>query len=168
MIKGLCTVSTGSVVNLLIDGEMPKVGHYYYLESATEGTTAQNKTFHALTMEYFNSGQSSYDAANYADFKNQIKRHLGAGFDGFVYIGVAHESDGPGHFKMFDVKKESEIPLAIKKDPYMKDMIRGKLKSWSSYTKKQRKNTIDNVISEMHQAGINTPKFEEILAGMNK
>lgn len=162
MIKGLCTVSTGSVVNLLIDGEMPKVGHYYYLESATEGTTAQNKTFHALTMEYFNSGQSSYDAANYADFKNQIKRHLGQGFECYIYATF----DDDMNVIIKEVKTAEDIPSSIKNSEIYKDQIRGKLKSWSDYTKKQRKNTIDNVISEMHQAGINTPKFEEILKGM--
>jgi hypothetical protein len=168
MIKGLCTVSTGSVVNLLVEGELPEVGHYYYLESATEGTSAQNKTFHALVMEYFKSGQHSYDCSDFADFKNQIKRHLGAGFEGFVYIDIkTDKKTGKTHYKMFDVKKIEQIPLYIREDPDMKDMIRGKLKSWSNYTKKQRKNTIDNVISEMHQAGVNTPKFEEILKGLS-
>jgi hypothetical protein len=168
--KGLCTVSSGDVVNILVTGnDMPEVGRYYNLEDAIEGTAAQNRTFHALTMEYFKSGHSSYDADNYADFKNQIKRHLGQGFEGFVYIDtvVNKNRDGGAHYKMYDVKKLDEIPLYIREDSHMKDMIRGKLKSWSDYTKKQRKNCIDNVINEMLQCGINTAKFQEILKGMN-
>jgi hypothetical protein len=166
--KALVTVASGETVQMLMTGgELPVVGAYYTLEDAIEGTAAQNRTFHALTMEYFKSGQSSYDADNYADFKNQIKRHLGAGFDGFVYVGIAHEADGHGHPKMFEVKRIDDIPVTIKNDKYMADMIRGKLKSWSCYTKKQRKNCIDNVINEMLQAGINTKKFQEILKGMN-
>ena len=175
MIKGLVTVSSGNVVNLLVDGELPEVGAYYYLESATHGTSAQNKTFHALTLEYFNSGQSSYDADNYADFKNMIKRHLGAGFEGFIFVEMEqYEYPGYGNKRetgerpiIKDAKKREDIPEHVLNDPAMKTMIRGKLKSWSSYTKKQRKETIDNVISEMLQAGVNTKKFEEIMKGLS-
>jgi hypothetical protein len=170
MIKALVTVATNETVQLLITGgELPVVGAYYTLEDAVEGTAAQNRTFHALTLEYFKSGQSSYDADNYADFKNQIKRHLGEGFDGYVYIDVVLVGDNfdISHYKMYDVKNKSDIPEHVIRDPHMKDMIRGKLKSWSCYTKKQRKNCIDAVINEMLQAGINTKKFQEILKGMN-
>ena len=168
--KALCTVASGEAVQLLITGgDLPEVGAYYNLEHAIDGTSAQNKTFHALVMEYFYSGQSSYSADNFAAFKNQIKRQLGAGFDGFVYIDVQNNKnrDGKAHYKMFDVKKLEEIPLYIREDDHMKDMIRGKLKSWSDYTKKQRKTTIDNVINEMLQAEIKTTKFQEILKGIN-
>lgn len=161
MIKGLCTISTGSVVNLLVEGELPEVGHYYFLESATEGTSAQNKTFHALTLEYFKSGQSSYDADNYDDFKNIIKRHLGAGFDGFVFAEILFDKPVLRH-----AKTKEDIPEYIRNDPNFKDMIFGKLKSWADYTKTQRRTTIDNVINEMFQCGINTNKFQEILKGM--
>ncbi len=68
---------------------------------------------------------------------------------------------------MYDVKDKTEIPIDILENENMKDMIRGKLKSWSDYTKKQRKETIDNLISEMLQAGINSNKFQEIMKGMN-
>lgn len=165
MIKGLCTVSTGSVVNLLVsEGELPEVGKYYTLEDAVNGTLAQNRTFHALTLEYFKSGQSSYDADNYADFKNQIKRHLGEGFDLFIYVTV--NDDGIPVIK--EATTQNDIPVDVKNSALFKDQIRGKLKSWSDYTKKQRKKCIDNVISEMLQAGVNTKKFEEILKGLEK
>ncbi|MCP4393450.1 MAG: hypothetical protein GY804_04170 [Alphaproteobacteria bacterium] len=162
MIKALCTVSTKNVVTLNIEGKLPEVGSYYFLESAVDGTSAQNKVFHALTMEYFQSGQHSYECSNYADFKNMIKRHLGEGFEGFVYVDFTDD----GHPKMFDVKKKKDIPAHLLNDPNMKDMIRGKLKSWSDYTKRQRQKTIDTLIDEMLQAGMNTKKFEEILKGM--
>lgn len=163
MIKGLVTVSTGSDVQLLVGGEMPEVGQYYYLESATEGTGAQNRAFHALTMEYWKSGQHSYNADNYNDFRNQIKRTLGAGFECFIYV-LLHS----GSPKIYDAKTIDDIPEEVRTDPDMKDTVRGRLKSWSDYTKKQRTSTIDNLISEMLQAGINSKKFEEILKGMEK
>ena len=49
--KGLCTVSSGDVVNILVkEKTMPEVGKYYYLEDATHGSAAQNKAFHALVF----------------------------------------------------------------------------------------------------------------------
>ena len=163
--KGLCTVSSGGVVNLLISGgDLPEVGHYYFLESATEGTGAQNRTFHALTLEYFKSGMHSYDATDYSDFKNQIKKHLGQGFESYVYVDYSTK-DYPF---MNDCKNKKDLPeWVIDANRIKPGMIRGKLKSWSNYTKKQRKTTIDNVISEMLQSGINTHIFQEILKGMN-
>jgi hypothetical protein len=44
--------------------------------------------------------------------------------------------------------------------------IRWRIKSWSRYTKKERSETIDRIISEMHQAGVQTKHFYEILNGM--
>ncbi len=162
--KALCTGSSAGEVTFSISGDLPEVGLYYNIEDAIDGTSAQNKTFHSLTMEYFRSGQSSYDADNYADFKNQIKRQLGAGFEGFVYIDYLTREEP----FMADSKKYNDIPEDIRKAQTIKNgFIRGKLKSWSDYTKKQRKTTIDNVINEMIQAGINTRKFQEILKGMN-
>jgi hypothetical protein len=43
-----------------------------------------------------------------------------------------------------------------------------RLKSWAGYSKKERQMTIDNLISEMMQAGVNDRHFEEILRGMEE
>jgi hypothetical protein len=42
----------------------------------------------------------------------------------------------------------------------------GRLKSWAAYTKKERKETIDRVISAMIQSGVQTKKFYEIMEGL--
>jgi len=47
-------------------------------------------------------------------------------------------------------------------------MLYGLLKSWADYTKKERTETIDRLIAEMIQAGINSGKFHEILDGMEQ
>lgn len=164
MIKGMCSVASGEVVQLIVQGsELPEVGHYYFLESATEGTGAQNRLFHSLTMEYFKSGMHSYDASNYGDFKNQIKRKLGEGFESFIYADIGNN----GKAYLQEAKKAGDIPKKIMNDPEMKALVRGRLKSWSDYTLKQRKKCIDNVITEMLNAGVNTTKFEEILKGID-
>jgi len=149
--------------------DSPVIGHRYNLEDAVEGTAAQNKAFHALLQEYYKSGMHSYNADNFADFKNQIKRHLGAGFEAYIYVEIFKPVMGLGSLDrpvIRDAKKYEDIPEAIRKDENMKELIRGRLKSWTSYTKKERKNTINNLIAEMTTAGVNSKKFNEILEGM--
>lgn len=162
--KGLCTVANGEYVQFLVTDDQPEVGHYYFIESATEGTSAQNKLFHSLTMEYFRSGMHSYNCSDYGDFKDQIKRKLGEGFECFIYAEIGNN----GKAYLQEAKTSDEIPNHIMKDEDMKGMIRGKLKSWANYTLKQRKKCIDNVITEMLQAGVNTKKFDEILKGIER
>lgn len=165
--KGLVTVSTGSVVNILMSGkDMPEVGHYYILEDATHGTGSQNRAFHALTMEYFKSGMHSYTCDNYDDFRNQIKKTLGAGFEGFVYACLRDDSSYCDTPILKHAKTKEDIPMHIRDSDYFKEMIFGKLKSWSDYTLKERKNTIDNLLAEMDNAGVNSKKYQEIREGM--
>ena len=60
------------------------------------------------------------------------------------------------------VKTLDEIPEGV---PLSHKL--GKLKSWAAYTKNERKKTLDRLISEMIQAGVQTKHFSEILEGMN-
>lgn len=140
---------------------MPVVGRTYTLEDAATGTTAQNKAFHALIGEYWKSGCHSYQASNFEDFRNQIKRHLGAGFEAFVYAVIID-----GRPVILDAPTYQDIPVEVRRDPALKQLVRGRLKSWADYTKKERRETMDRLISEMMQAGVQTLKFMEILEGL--
>lgn len=137
-------------------GDAPAVGRRYYLEDATTGTLAQGRAFHALIQEYWRSGAHSYNVKTFDEFRDWIKRDLGAGFDSYVW------ADETGIHK---AKSLDEIPSDARAD---KSRILGKLKSWSDYTSKERRETIDRVIAEMHQAGVTSRKFNEILDGMKK
>ena len=160
--KAVCeSYINGAYLFRFLDYQNPTLGNEYFIEDATNGTQAQNKAFHALVLEYWKSGTHSYNASSFEEFRNMIKRHLGEGFEAFIYVEMVS-----GVPKIKDAKTVADIPEYIKNDPEMKDIIRGRLKSWSKYTMKQRKNCIDALISEMHQAGVNTPKFDEILRGM--
>ena len=145
----------------------PIVGRVYSLEDQTRGTAAQNNAFHALISEYYNSGAWSYQGAcyttgaTYDEFRNLIKRNLGAGFEAFVYIDYVDNKA-----IICDAKTIQDIPESVRRDPDRKSLIRGRLKSWADYTKKERRETMDKLIAEMHQVGVNTPKFQEILQGM--
>lgn len=135
-----------------VSGGMPEIGRKYSLEDATEGSLAQGKAFHALIQEYWKSGAHSYNCDTFDRFRDLIKRDLGAGFESYVY------ADENGIHK---VKTIEEIPESVAITHKM-----GKLKSWVDYSRKQRRETIDRVISEMLQAGVNTRKFQEIIQGL--
>lgn len=142
---------------MVLSTDAPIVGRIYSCEDAENGTGAQRRAWHALVQEYWRSGAHSYNAKSFEDFRNMIKRDLGAGFEAFVYI-----LDG----KLVDAKTMDEIPEHIRRDPARRDMIRGRLKSWADYTKKERRESIDRLRSEMDQVGVNTPKYREICEGL--
>lgn len=143
--------------------DVPVVGKVYELEEADEGTIRQGKAFHALVQEYWRSGCASYPSKGFVDFRNNIKKHLGAGFEAFVYAVIEN-----GRPVIKDAKSYEEIPVELRKDPEKRQFIRGRLKSWADYTKKERTSTIDNLIREMIEAGVNSNKFGEIIEGMKK
>lgn len=59
------------------------------------------------------------------------------------------------------VKHLDEVP-----DHVPPSHVMGKLKSWARYTKKERMNAIDSLVAEMHQSGVTSKKFDEILTGL--
>jgi len=125
-------------------GDQLKVGKYYNAELADEGTERQNKTFHALILCYWVSGCHSYNARSYEHFRELMKLYLGAGTEKCWSLVNEDGTKCPG------------------------GRITYRLKSWSDYTKKERQLTIDNIINEMFQVGVNTPRFNEILDGMQE
>jgi len=137
---------------IVLSGDAPEQGRKYSLEDTETGTAAQNKAFHALCQEFYVSGCHSYNCASWLELKEYIKRDLGAGFASFVY------ADETG---MHEVKTQSDIPAGTPSTH-----MRGKLKSWADYSKKERRETMDNLISTMIQAGVKSRKFDEILGGM--
>lgn len=160
--KGICIAESRGIYQFQFEGECPELGHKYQLESLQDGTLAQNSLFHSLLTVYYNSGQHNEDKISFYDFREKIKRDLGAGFKSYIYVEIVDKKPVIRH-----VKKKEDIPEEIRRDPQMKSMVLGKLKSWSDYSKKQRMKTIDNLISEMLQVGIKSKKFEEILQGID-
>jgi len=144
----------------VVSADTPVIGRYYMMEDAETGTGAQNRAFHALVGEYFKSGCYSDTAHTVGELKDKIKLRLGEGFEAFVYI----DPDDPYHIN--DCKKYEDIPESIRKSDYRRELIRGRLKSFSDYTLKQRKNIIDRLVSEMETVGVNSKKYREIIEGM--
>jgi hypothetical protein len=138
---------------LALSKDAPVIGRKYTLEDAETGSGAQNRAWHALAQEYWRTGLHSYPAKTFSEFRDFLKRDLGAGFESFVYASP----DG-----VVKVNTREEIPQEYNNSKY----AMGRLKSWADYTLKERRESIDRLIAEMVQAGVNTPKMEEIIAGM--
>jgi hypothetical protein len=146
-----------------VSSDEPEVGRGYFLEDADEGTNRQGKAWHALVSEYYKSGCSSYSAKCFGDFRNFIKRDLGAGFECFVYAIIEN-----GKPVIKDAPAFGDIPESVRRDPDLKRLVRGRLKSFSDYTKRERMASIDRIIAEMDQNGVRTKKYYEIIEGLNR
>jgi hypothetical protein len=129
--------------NTFTGDDLP-VGEMYEVKPCEDGTERQNRAWHALLQEYFVSGCHSYDAKNFLHFRELIKLYLGAGVE--VYYNLVD-----------DYGKILNEPVK-----------RYRVKSWSRYTKRERKESIDRLIAEMIQAGVDSKKFNEILSGLHE
>jgi len=121
------------------------VGKFYNVELADMGTYQQMKTIHALIGCYWFSNCHSYNCKSYGEFREVMKRDLGAGkikIRSLVNPVTGENLDEP--ITVYD------------------------LKSISKYTKKERMDFISNLIAEMEIVGIDTPKYREILQGLEK
>ena len=140
--------------------DTPEVGRSYFLEDATDGTLAQNRLFHALLTEYhISAAHPVHGGDDWITLRSWVKKHLGAGFESFVYVAMSEE----GIPVIEDAKKYNDIPEEIRNLPWKKKVIRGRLVSWADYTLKQRKQTIDKLIRDMLANGVASKKFDEIL-----
>jgi len=142
-------------------GEELQEGRYYDAVEYDSPTEQQNRAFHALLQEFWSSNCHSYNAKNFVQFKDFIKRDLGAGFERYRYVVETAEG-----LKWGQVKAAYDIPENVAMDAYGKPLAAGVLKSWGKYSKKERKETIDRLINTMIQCGVSSKKFNEILEGM--
>jgi len=142
-------------------GEELTEGRYYDAVETDTPTEKQNRAFHSLLQEFWSSGAHSYNVNNFDDFRDCIKRDLGAGFEKYRYV-----EDTEKGLRWGTAKAAWDIPDNVARDINGNPLAAGVLKSWKNYSKKERKETIDRLISIMIQCGVNSKKFEEILEGM--
>lgn len=123
-------------------GDDLKVGKYYQVQEFDEGTEKQNRLFHKLLQIYWASKYHNTDAKNYYHFRELIKLSLGAGVEKY--------------YSILDENGKKILPK-----------VQYRIKSWANYSKKERTETIKNLISEMQQCFFNTgyylKEFEEII-----
>ena len=143
----------GSLAKVSVIGKL-EIGKEYYVEDALTGTQAQNRFFHLLVQEYYNSGMYSDIATTVDDLREKIKLRLGEGFEKIIY------SDDTGKIVQVPYSDKLLIPARIRAD---RERLLGQLKSWTAYTKVQRKKCIDNLVKEMVTVGVNSKRFNEIM-----
>ena len=137
----------------VISPDAPQEGRYYLLEDAATGTGAQNRAFHSLLSAFwqwmfnnnnfqFQDGNVIYDLStpDKKAFKDFFKYKYGQGFSHIEYVD--------DKYRMVKVKDMSEIPDYVIYDfnSGNKNRVKGVLKSWADYTKKQRQNCIDTLL----------------------
>lgn len=142
--------------------DKPEPGKRYFLEDATKGSGKQRRAWEALTHEYWKSGlHPKYGGDPLSTFRDKIKLSLGEGFELYIYADII---DGKAVIR--EAKQYEDVPLRIRQDEQLRDIIRGRLKSTTKYTLKQWQRMIDGTIDDMVAAGVNSKKFQEILDGM--
>ena len=138
-------------------GDKLDIGSYYHVEKDDNGTLQQNSLFHALLDIFYKTGSYSYPVNNYNDFRNYVKLNLGAGYESYVFIEITEKGIKKGRVKRLD-----DVPENIAVDEDGNRMLWGELKSWSKYTKKERMETINRLLADMDNSGINSAKYLEI------
>jgi hypothetical protein len=144
-------------------GDKLDVGHYYHVEEDDAGSLSQNSLFHALVDLYFVSGLYSYPAKTKEDLKIEIKKHLGAGYEFYIYVEQTWKGLRNGQ-----VKRREDVPKNLAIDVNGEEIVLGVLKSWSDYSRKERTNCIDLLIAEMKTAGVSSKKFFQLLDTLEK
>ncbi len=174
--KGLCTVSTGDIVNILVKGKtMPLVGKYYVIEAVVDkGTAKQNRTLHPLLdcmyswmlendTYQFESNKIEYDfRCNSMDaLKKIFKIKYGKGADEWEYV-----NDSYGMVKTDDLKSLPDYVIDDFQNGNRERIKASHAVSWKLYNKSDRLKLIDNVINIMKSIGVDTQKFYDILEGI--
>ncbi len=156
----------GTVGRFVIESkETPVIGGTYELADYDDPSAKQGRTFEALISEYWKSGAWSYPGSGYRqgmtlhEFRNVIKLKLGPGFEKVIYID-------PETTTIKECATADDLPDSIKNSPIKNKLAYGRLKSRTDWTRKELRTTIDNIISEGNQVGVNSAKWNEILATM--
>ncbi len=150
--------SEGQYINS--DTELPEVGKKYTLTDATDQSEQQRKAWHALVHEWYKSGCYSFvDTLDFNVFREAVKELYGEGFSHYEYID--------SNYKTCKAKTLEEIPDDIILDTrYHPDRIHRVLKHFYDYTKNQVKKSLDVIIPAMDENEVDTPKYHEIIKGM--
>jgi hypothetical protein len=125
-------------------------------------TKKQNKTFWSLIDCFWASGCSSFYAYN--DLVEYYYRIAGL-------ITIKTKSTLSKSTKATLYKAIKILPLVFSEKKKVYKMLRGKYEKWESWSRVKKDKatlTIDTLIKDMCEAGVNSKKFEEIMEGIEK
>lgn len=122
----------------------------------------QNNLFHSLLMCFWESKLSSFDS--YEDLRNHYKRiaHL---------CDVKFENNLPEQVKSILWKAIQILPIPKRYLDEICELLKGRTvtwRSWADCSKEMARITLDQLISDMINAGVNSKKFNEIMRELNE
>lgn len=138
---------------------------YAYVEILSEKqfkTRRQNSLFHSLLDCFWESGCSSFESKKSMRFHYKEIAHL---------IEYVYENDLEESTKQMLWKAIKLLPIEPSERAKVIELLKGKVQiehSWAESTKSMAKEAIDQLLRDMHQAGVNTKKFEEILRSIGE
>ena len=139
-------------------------GEYGYLEVLEEKqykSRKQNALFHSLLMCFWESKLSSFDS--YEELRNHYKRiaHL---------CDVKWENTLPDQIKQMLWRAIKLLPIPKRYLDEICELLRGRVVTWHSWadcSKEMARLTLDQLIGDMVNAGVNSKKFQEIMRDLD-
>lgn len=137
-------------------------GYIEVLDEKQYKTKKQNNLFHSLLMCFWESRLSSFES--YEDLRNHYKR-------------IAHLCDVKFENRLKDTTKNilwraiKLLPLPKSELDEIVELIKGRTitwRSWADCSKEMAKITLDQLINDMINAGVNSKKFNEIMRELNE
>jgi hypothetical protein len=174
MLKGKCIeCSNKGFATLIFDGFKPVIGGIYKLIDITKGTLSQNNTFHDLIEILYDFMLKTdcfiiedngiiYDlsCSDPKELKNIVKAKYGKSFEKIFYADL----NDNGKPILLECDCYELLPEHVKKDfkEGNKQRLKGKLFSWSDYTKANRKTVISRLLFIMDRYGVDDNKYLEL------
>lgn len=170
MIKCLCVELGENDAKFKFSGSLPKIGRHYVLQDITEGTPAQNGTYHLILKLFYTfmlendlfvieDNNTPYDlrCSSWESLKDVLKRHYGRGFEVVKYVN--------SNYEMIDALDVSEVPEYVMQDLKINGntkRVLGLLYSWSDYDLQDRRSLIGITLLLMDRFGVDTEEYQEL------
>jgi hypothetical protein len=128
-------------------------------------TTQQIRAAYAIMQELYASNLDSYRCRSFPDFKARLKHDLGAGLES---VTAAVREGDTYRLREFPLAEWERIrgAVCVGRNSAGEPMVRGRLKSLADYTRAELRDYIDKLLSYCYRVGLDTPKFREIVRGM--
>ena len=137
-------------------------GHIEVLTETQYKSKKQNDLFHSLLKCFWDSGCSSFESYKSMRFHYKDIAHL---------IEYVFTNDLKEETKQMLWRAVKLLPIDETERKKVIELLRGKTlieHSWAESTKGMAKIAIDQLLNDMHDAGVNSKKFEEILKGLGE
>jgi hypothetical protein len=134
----------------VLDEAYEKYNGYFTLTVETvkkDGTTEQNRTFHALLGAFWLTGCASYE--NYETMRDSFKLRAAGAKEYRVLTdhGIITTTD----LSKYNGCRSVDVP-----------------KSWTEFTRQERTDAIEMVLGEIAESGASSRKLDEIIGGMER